>query len=552
MIALILVFFLAATVSPAAEIAVMQYRVDNPAGEFTAAKGADYARLVGIAAHVGKGMKVYNPYQLERDLSGMGIDPSKKLTLDDMTLFARSRFVDYIASGRIVRMEKGFLAESILYSVATKSLVAKTSVRSDSYLKLATMDCAQLFSLITSPAGRSGAAAHDVVVLFDASWNMKDEFDEMKGAVKDFALGLFAAAPGSRVFVVPYNDRNPLKAMREPATALPSMESALAAVKLAGGNADKSFADALSFAVENTRWSASAARSIMVIANSPFADSLNASRFARKAANKRIRVHAVTLGNVAAEDSIRYARLADMSSGASFDVTYRQTVYDYAGKPFQLYFERGRLFESSAGDASWKNGILTYLERRRFGYAKGPAYATEVITRSRVTPYRMMELYRREGGRRLAGNTGIESNARHLAASLPRLVFSGGPSSGRVSARVLLSDGAVSLWTDVTDADALDFFRKRRDAGISGMIGISPVPKKDESYGFAFSPGRIVWQLTADHLPDSLRTNLPAIAADPGRYYDNAFLKPPLWFVSVKVSEIREGAGAGDIRDESR
>ncbi|HQQ24322.1 MAG TPA: VWA domain-containing protein, partial [Spirochaetota bacterium] len=403
----------------AKDLAAIEYKIDNPDSSFTRETGRDYAKLIAISANVTKGLNIYNPFQLEKDISGMGIYPERNLTLENLSALCATRYIDYAVSGKLYKVSKGFKSESILYSADTKSIISRSSSTAATINELAGKDALKLFSFIKNKPSVKEKQTKTIALLLDSSYNMNEELPEIKEAIKDFALSIFSDYPGSTIFLLPYNNKTPLRSIESPASSLISIEALLSKIKLNGGNDDASFTNALNFAVENMRWNKTSDNSIFIISNSSFKDSLNASRYARRAANKKIAINCMILGKTTGNDSINYSRLSDMSRGFSADVSYRQTLYDIKGKDFYLYYERARLFEGASDEKYWQNGLFKYPQKKRFGYAKGPGFADEIFVKkgSSINPYNMSEYYRRNGERGFINAKNVESNIRKAILS---------------------------------------------------------------------------------------------------------------------------------------
>ena len=115
-------------------------------------------------------------------------------------------------------------------------------------------------------------------------------------------------------------------------------------------------------------------------------------------------------------------------------------------------------------------------------------------------------------------------------------------------ARVLVSQGGISLWIDVYDTDSLDFFTKKKNLGYSLPLGVIIQQKKDEPYGFTFNPYKYVTVFSGEFIPESVKISLPDIAKNPKKYMNGSFMNPSLWFVEVKVEEVRIIESGDDVR----
>ena len=548
LISLFFLFAFAANIE-AKDLAAIEYKIDNPDSSFSRDTGKDYAKLIAISANVTKGLNIYNPFQLEKDISGMGIYPERNLTLDNLSALCATRYIDYAVSGKLFKVSRGYRSESILYSADTKSIISRSSSTAATINELAGKDSTKLFTFIKDKPVVKEKQIKTIAILLDSSYNMNEELAETKEAIKDFSLAVFADHPGSMIFILPYNNKTPLRSLDSPATSLISIEALLSKIKLNGGNDDSSFTNALNFAVENMRWNKSSGNSIFIISNSSFKDSLNASRYARRAANKKIAINCMLLGKTTGNDSINYSRLSDMSRGFSADVSYRQTLFDIKGKDFYLYYERARLFEGSADEKYWENGLFKYPQKKRFGYAKGPGFADEIIIKkgNSITPYNMAEYYRKNGERGFINAKNVESNIRKAILTFKQPAADSASSKSKL-ARVLISQGGISLWVDVYGNDSLDFFTKKKNLGYSLPLGVVIQQKKDEPYGFTFNPYKYATGFSGEFIPDSVKVSLPEIAKEPKKYMGGGLMNPSLWFVEIKVEEIRTIESASDVR----
>jgi hypothetical protein len=533
----------------AQDLAVFPYAVETVEKGFTAEAGTEYAKLVSLGARVEKDISTYPSKELEKDLGRLGLDPQGKITAEDLALFCKSRYLNYIITGRISKVSGGYVASSVLYSAAHNAVIARASVKGSTLAECATRETAELLVRFDDAAHNEKNAGCDVAVVLDTSYTVSRDWTEINRALVSFSSTLVDQLPGSRIHLVTFAESFTMKGARTPIETVPAMKDALASVKLKGGGTGKALGAALSFALENTPWRSDSSRQIIVIANSPIADG-SLDRYGARAKRLRIKMRVLTLGSVTGRDAELYKRLSLMTDGASLAASYRQTVFDNRGDEYFLYMNRGRLFEGDAKTPSWKEGVIRNIDRGT-GYAEPPVYADEVAIKgdTRPTPYTMAEYYRKKGTRSMLNAGTFESNVEWCISSITEQIFSKGSSVALPVARVLLSSGGTSIWVSVVDPADLAFFRERMELGFVFPLGVRVMLRADEPFGMTFNPQRYVTGVPWEDLPEIVRVDLPKMAKEPSRYARDGFLTPPLYFVNVKVEQVQESRRGGDIRE---
>jgi hypothetical protein len=538
----------AATNEP--ELAVLPYAVDTIERDFSADDGSDYAKLVALGASVEKGIRVYSARETMKDLSRLGLDPQGRITKEDLSSFCKSRYLPYAAVGRISKTSKGYAAESVLYSADRNAVVGKASVKGRTLAECATRETEELFSRFDDAVHGEQTSARDIALVLDTSYAVSGDWKEISEGLTSLVSTLVDDYPGSTVHLVPFSDSFALKSPFPSIETVPAMKEALSTVKLKGLPNGRAFASALSFALENTQWQIDAERSLLVIAQSPV-EGQSLDRYASRAKKLRVRAHVVVLGNLSPRDTELYRRLAQITGGTFFAVSYRQTLFDNKGNEYYLYLNKGRLFTGDTKDPSWKDGVVRSAEKGS-RYAVLPSYADEIAVKddAHITPVTMAEYYRKAGMRSVLNSGELESN---VSECVERLTAHSSPRSdnaARPAGRVLLSHGGVSIWVSVIDKKDLEFFRDKKELGFVFPLGVRIMLKKDEPFGMTFNPKQFITGIDWDDLPSAVRVDLERLVKDPAKYARNGFLSPPLYFVNVKVDEVDDRVKKNDIRDD--
>lgn len=536
------------------QLGVIPYRVVNQSSKFPVSMGKKYAKYMGVAAYIEKGFTIYNPYQFYNDLDKFGINPNKTLTRDDLELLSGSRYLVYIITGTITKTSKGYKSESILYSTARKDVIARSSVFANNLHDLAVNDMRELlnFFIDATPIEKSGVI--DAAILVDTSYNILNEWPQVKKGILNFARNLYGTWSGSRIYLSPFSSKTKNKFTLENFQTLPAIERKLNKITPAGSNQGEAFNKSFSSVVKNINWRRDAGKMIIIVTNSTFKKSLYVSRYLPNIRKKNIRIFTFTLGKISYEDRVQYTRFAHSTEGKAFDATYHQILYDNNANKFNLYMEAGRLFQGDQTRTRWQGGLFKYLKNRNFKYAKAPDFAEEINFDSKkvaITPYNMSEKYTKYGERRVMGKYPLENNLSEIISSVideyetqNRQIIRKKP-----LARVLLSDGKISQWVDILKENDLDFFNEYKQNNIMFLLGVTINEKKEETYGITFNPYKYITKIKEEYIPGELIVSLKNIVSKPKYYMENGLLKPPVWFIKVKVEKINHIKQQKDIRD---
>ncbi len=538
----------------AAEIAVIPYRVENSSDNFNENTGTDYAKLLGLALVLKKGMEPYSFRDLEIDMKSFSIDPRRSVSGESLDALGKGRFIDLMLTGTLSRSGGVYISESVLYSTVQRKVVARERVRADNLFALAERDIREIF--VTYPDRNTpvaGDASIDVVLVLDTSYNVSREWDAVRNGIAAFASGLSGDWEASlRLYIAPFSGAPATpKAIRAITSPL-SLKQELTVLRTGGGAGPEALGRALSLAVDAVPWRAEAKKVMLVISNSPARDVSRAERYALKARKKGIAIYTVPLARIGRDEAEAMRQVAITGRGRSLPAAYRQRVYDAEGRAIDLFMQSGRLFHARSFGDQWKSGL--FVEGGGGRTVRPKPFLSELFydeKRYDVNAYTMGERYGDIAGVRIINRERLESNVDALLAGLGEShavkIARGG--AAKAAAKVLIADERLSVWLQVSDGALVEFFEKQATAGRYITLGVMVRIKEDEPYGFDFSPRRILSGLDADQIPGLAMATLRGIADRPGYYTANGLMRPPMWFIRVKVERVERLRDGADIRD---
>lgn len=553
---LLMFIVLLATAASYAEVAIIPYRVEDPSAYFGKSAGEEYAKVLGVALHVRKRIQVYSPRDLDLDLRSHSISPQGTIGREALALLGRSRALDSIIVGTLARSGTSFIAESTLFSPRDGKVLARSRVKADSLFACAQKEAAELFvSLPDRSTSSAGGDSMQIAFVVDASYNMSREWASVKkGAIECAgALSDGWSAP-VRVFLLPFSENRPLphgvKALTSPAL----LRSELDTIRLKGGAGGEDFSKALSYAVKNLSWRRGGTKAVVAIVNSPMRKIPFVEQHAIRASRSGITLHAVALGKCDRETKELLRRCAAAGRGRFHTVAYRQRAYEASGQGLDLLMESGRLFTSGDAGRQWGQGLYAGSGDPNSHRQRPRQFLSEVFIDSKkyeLSPYTMARLYPDIAGTRLINSEPLENNSDAVLGSLGewQMKNAGKGRGAKSIAKVLLSDDKISLWARIYSKRDLEFFARRESERFYFTLGVSIRRQADEPYGFAFLPA-FVTDLPPEYIPESMTVGLGALVEKREYYADKGLLRPPLWFIRVKVDRVERVSGEIDIRDE--
>ncbi len=538
----------------AAEVAVIPYRIANSSDQFNETTGAQYAKLLGLALLLKKGIEPYSPRELQVDMSSFSIDPRRSISGESLDALGRGRLIDLILTGTLSRSGGVYTSESVLYSTAQRKVISRERLRADSLFALAERDIREIFVTYPDRAAPGAAIASvDAVLVLDTSYNVSREWDAIKSGITAFASGVSGDWDASlRLYVAPFSDAPAAPKAARAITSPLSLRQELASIRPRGGAGPAALGKALAYAIDAVPWRAEATKVLLVISNSPARDVSRAEHYALKARKKGIAIYTLPLGRIGRDEAEAMRQVAITGRGRTLPAAYRQRVYDAEGKTIDLFMQSGRLFHARSFGDQWKSGLLVEGEGGRTVRPK--PFLSELFydeKRHDVNAYTMGERYGDIAGVRLINRERLESNVDTLLAEIGEAhavrIARGG--AGKAVAKVLLADERLSIWLSFSDRTLVEFFEKQAALGSYVTLGVMVRMRPDEPYGFDFSPRRIVTGLEPEHIPGMATATLQEIMGKPEYYTASGLMRPPVWFIRVKIERVERLRDEADIRD---
>lgn len=538
--------------APAAEIAVIPYKIENYSSDFPESAGGEYARLLSVSAMVLKDdVEITSPRQVALDLERWKLSPQDVITKDDLDTMGKTLQIDYFLLGNLARGGGRYRSDSVLYSVRDRRVVARARVTDHELIGLAQKEIKEALRSFRSKTFKdtgAGGGSMDLVLLLDLSYRINRDWQPVKNAVIGLASHLIdSLRMDTRVYLVPFSDRITYATSSVSVNSIMAVRNDLENLKPAGGAGKDDFSKSLRHAVTGVRWRAGARKAIVVISNTPVASG-TADRLGVMARNKGIIISTVSLGMMSGDQSQELERLALATGGSRSHAAYHQKIFDHAGEAIELYMENGRLFRSRFHEKDWKRGLfLKEGTRRRQG--KPRSFLDELFISEKKgdpTPYELPQAYSRLTREQIINQEPLENNVDRL---VKRGMTGGTVRKGTaiVSAgKALISDGKVSFWVSAPSENFIAYFIDRQDAGLVFPLGVMVKKDAGSAYGVSLVP--VIKGIGSEYLPQCLRASLSDIVRRGEYYSTNGLSFPPVWFVDVKVENSQRSRGGSDIR----
>ncbi|MFW5808561.1 MAG: hypothetical protein ACOCWH_05880 [Spirochaetota bacterium] len=513
------------------ELGVIPYRLESSGMPVSQEITGEYPKYIGLASTVGRKLELYKHYQLKRDMRSLGITAADALTEDECALLAKRRMLSHIISGTVYRVDDGYLARSFLFSASQNTIVARSNVKGRTLAELAEADAVQLFRFDMKQAA-SKQKTYDSAVLLDTSFNMSEEFAAVREGLLSHYGNLFADWPRSRLYIQAFNSLQTAESPKE-LSSRASLRDFLGSVSLRGGNTDDSIRNSLRSLVSNIPWRNRTQKYALLITNSPVRDTTSFIRYVNAASSRNITVHVLLGARVDSGSRAGYVNIAEPTGGRVMDLTYHRVFRDHQNREQHFYYRAGRIYTSAEEYVQWRtNRPLASLQQQFPG-------------QSRITPYSFDDVYRKQMDGVIVSSSSLESNAAFLLNDL----YAGysRQESGSVG-RVLFEELGTTIWSDVADARMLESFQKMKQAGMTFIIGVRLVPDGRSPYGYSFHSRMYESAYGIDDVPRDLVVPLKKLLSAPEQYAGSGFLKPPLYFINVKISEVRSQTEKRDIR----
>ncbi len=549
----IILAFLLLSTSVFSEVAVIPYRIENPSQFFPVSLGADYAKLLSVAAIIRKGAEIYSPRELDADLRGKTINPQRTVTEEDLYLLGKGRYLDRILIGTLYRAGGIYTSESLVYSVRDRKVLFTSRVRASDLFELAEKEVKAVFAGRPDRVRRYRQSAVDAAVVCDLSSNSWTEWDYMKKGIMNFAEAISDHwSADLRVHIIPYSERTAMKRELMGLRTASAIKNSLDALIPAGGNTSETIEAALTNAVKNVAWRREAKRMVLFINNSPITRSRFLENIAYQARRDGLRVHTIGLGRMNGEGRVYLREVSTITRGLGLSAAYHQRLFNAEGRGIDLFMQDGRLFQGVTSEARWSEGLY---QRAEGPNARPRPFLKEVFFSSakqkRISPYTLKDSYVSVTGETIINSGPLETNVGTLLASIVESsrVVPGEGEAPAMAGRVLLTDGRTSLWTGVGGDKEMDFFRKAVRSKRLVPVGVVVQRNQDEAFGFSFNPNYLITGVETDFIPDLLKASLEDILKDPDRFAGRGLFSPPIWFIEVNVEKTKSLRSGKDIRE---
>jgi hypothetical protein len=525
-----------------ASIAVLPYR-DNAFD--SRISGKEYAKMVALSILLTKDIDVLSPEEAEIGMKQLGINPDATVDADDLNAFGIKYNLSYILLGTISKKNKEFVFDNVLYSKKKKKVLSRNNNRSSDIYKLPQIEIKDTLVNFGNIKVDTVAVKNqaDIVFLLDSSYNITDEWDDAKKAIYDFTSTLIGKNNiDTRIYLAPYSERNSSESITLHHNSIKDLNTTLSKLKPGGAAKLDKFQSLLDYTVKNITWRNSSHKEIFIINNSKFEKSFSPERIAAEANKKGIRINTICAGKITGETS-DVERLATLTKGTNYSISYYQRVFDRSGKKYELYLQRGRIFHSIAALHEWRKGVLMSGSSNP-KYVKTPDILDEIYhTKSSLTPDKLAETFSEYTGALVMQKEALQNNIRDIILSTP-LTKSGDPFS---FGRVLITDGKISFWVKVRDKKMMDFFDGYGKSGFYFNAGFNIRKSSSESYGIELIPVRT--DISKDYISNLASTTFTDIVKNQDFFITNGLGAPPVWFVEIKVENVERNDLKVDVRD---
>jgi hypothetical protein len=530
------------------ETAILPYRVENPSEFLTVEQGADYARLLSLAAVVSKReLVIASPGLLEGDLKGLGIDPASVITAEDLSRLGRRGRFDYILLGTLTKVKKSYRSESVLFSTAERRICGNFRVSARSLFKLAEAEMKEAFVQYRDRKSARESSTLDLAFVVEMSYAMGGDWISVKRAVYGLASrAVDTLGIDTRIYFIPYSKKAAAQSGFAVHNSLNQLRKNLEAQTPTG--ASGGFDRALEYAVKNIAWRQGAKKIIIILAASGFPDSRVAEQYGVRAGKMGIAVHGISGGAMRDDQDTVLERLADASGGMNLGVAYHQRAYDKDGGAVELYMEGGRLFRSDLYVKSWKDGIAASGKHRRNRKA-GDRFEEIFLERRGIAPdpHNLPDLYTRVTFNPVLNAGKLYNNIDSVLLRVAERSLQKGTGTAGPVGKVLLTDGTISFWSSIGDAGEMRFYREKKGYPFPFPLGIIIRKNPADTYGISFIPA--AKGITSDFIPALVKTTLNDIIQKKEYHMNEGLFFPPVWFIDARVEEVVQTGGMGDVRE---
>ncbi len=533
---------LAPFIQASASIAVLPYR-DNAFD--SRISGKEYARMLSLGILLMKDTDVLSPEEADIGMKQLGINPQGSVDIEDLNAFGIKYNLKYILLGSISKSRGEFAFDNVLYSVRDRKVLSRNHNSTHDIYKLVQLEIKDTLINFGKKNAVTGKTQADVVFLFDTSYNISDEWSDLRNSISEFSSTLVSRLNmDTRIYLAPYSDRKTYESMTMHQNSIKELNETLSALQPGGGSSLDRFTTMLNNTIRNVKWRSAASKEIYIINNSKLDGMFVPERIAVEAKAKGIHINVISAGRISNEYT-DVERLAALSRGVNYSISYHQRVFDKAGTRHDLYLQRGRIFHSTAAYSSWRKGILV-SNNKNPKYVKPPESLDEVFhTKTLLTPDKLVQTFSEYTGITVMQKEPLQNNIGDIVETMQN---SFSKSSGTsFPGRALVSDGKVSFWVKVKDRKILDIFERQGKNGFYIKTGFNIKKSASDAYGIELIP--VSADISSDYIPDLAKTTLTDIVKNQEFFITKGIGSPPVWFVEVRIENVERYDQKIDVRD---
>jgi len=526
----------------AASIAVLPYR-DNAFD--SRISGKEYARMLSLGILLMKDTDVLSPEEADIGMKQLGINPQGSVDAEDLNAFGIKYNLKYILLGSISKNRGEFAFDNVLYSVRDRKVLSRNHNSTRDIYKLVQLEIKDTLINFSKKNAITGKSQADVVFLFDTSYNISDEWSDVRNAISEFSSSLISRLNiDTHVYLAPYSDRKSYESLTMHQNSIKELNETLSRLHPGGGGSLDKFSNLLNNIIKNIKWRSSASREIYIINNSRLDGMFVPERIALEAKAKGVHINVISAGRISGEYT-DIERLSALTKGMNFSISYHQRVFDKSGTRHDLYLQRGRIFHSIAAYNEWRKGILSSSNKNP-RYVKPPESLDEVFhTKTVLTPDKLVQTFSEYTGITIMQKESLQNNIGEIVSSV-QTAFSRESGTSYLG-RALVSDGKISFWVKVKDPKIIEIFDQQGKSGFYLKTGFNIKKSASDAYGIELIP--VTANISSDYIPDLAKTTLTDIVKNQEFFITKGLGSPPVWFVEIKIENVERYDRKIDVRD---
>jgi hypothetical protein len=540
---LLVLVILTATCAFSATIAVVPYRVDQPLEKIT---GKDYSKLLSLGILLMKNIEVSSPEEVEIAMQQTGVKPEGTISGEDLYTIGLKCRADYVLIGTIRKTQGVYQFENVLFSVKGNSVLSRNSNKARDLYSIVHQEIRDtLINFNEKKNSVSSKGAADIAFITDMSYAMSTEWAQVREEMLNFSASLISRyGIDTRIYIIPYSDKRSFESATVHQNTIKELRERLNSLNPSGTSDTKTLIAGLNYALVNIKWRRDALKNIIIINNSKTDSLFLAEKYSSDAKRRDIRIHTISGGRNGAEFSDA-ERLAELSGGSNFSISYHQRVHDRNGGKHEIYMQRGRVFHSLADYPGWRNGVLVATGKNP-KYVKTPSSLDEIF-QQKVNPWpeKLVQVFSDGTGIEVMEKNPVQSNIGEILDSMRGNFFKASQES--FSGKALITDGRLSMWVKVKDPNVMQRLEMNSEKGFFIKCGFNIRTASNEAYGVDLTP--VAADITSDYITDFVRTSLTDIVKNKEYYTTKGIGKPPIWFVDVKIENTERYDLKPDVRD---